>query len=207
MILILLGCGNITQAKQTTLDKNTWKQSTKERDYTEHYKEPDVKKFENINPSLPKFESFKIVFYILIIAVLIFLLVLLIRSNLFSFTKKSTTNRKINFDNFEDNLPEVDLNQLLQNALENSLFIIAIRIQFLMLIKDLDQKKLILWKKNKTNGDYLLEMQKSNYFPEFQQLTLIFEKIWYGEQSPNRNQYFSLAHFYENFRTKINSNE
>lgn len=203
---IMLPCASSNNQKTISIEKSIWKNNVKNKDYTETYKDKDYSSVP-IKPSLPKFESFKIVFYILIIIVLILFIILLLRSDILKLSNQKANKIKISLENFEDNLPDADLNDLLIDALKKELYILAVRIQFLMVIKELDKKQLIYWRKNKTNGDYLLEMRKTRLFGEFQHLTLIFEKIWYGEQMPNSMQYNALAVFYQRFKSKIESNE
>jgi hypothetical protein len=56
----------------------------------------------------------------------------------------------------------------------------VIRLSYLQLIRSLSEKGLIHWKREKTNRDYVAELQRSGLQTEFSRLTDIFEHYWYG---------------------------
>jgi hypothetical protein len=81
-----------------------------------------------------------------------------------------------------EDIKELEIDRLLKEALASGNFRLAIRIYFLGMLKKLDEDGVILWKKDKTNRDYLGELfSKSHYFEEIKTLTLAYEQVWYGE--------------------------
>ncbi|TNE54388.1 MAG: DUF4129 domain-containing protein [Bacteroidetes bacterium] len=89
---------------------------------------------------------------------------------------------EITVDNLETYLHETDLERFLREALEREDYTQAIRIYFLQVIKRLSQAGAIQWSQEKTNRDYLRDMRPDPDFQAFQQLTFLFERIWYGNQ-------------------------
>ncbi len=81
----------------------------------------------------------------------------------------------------EENIHEADLEDYIRQAIEQQDFALAIRLYYLAILKELSLKKLIHWKKDKTNKDYLREMRPSPLSGAFGEITAIFERIWYGE--------------------------
>ena len=57
----------------------------------------------------------------------------------------------------------------------------AVRLYYLSVLKELSVKNHIRWKRDKTNGAYLRELAGSPLFGTVQEVTLIFERVWYGK--------------------------
>ena len=81
-----------------------------------------------------------------------------------------------------EDIKELEIDRLLREALASANYRLTIRIYFLGLLKRLDEDGVIIWKKNKTNRDYLAELfSKAHYFEEIRSLTFAYEQVWYGE--------------------------
>jgi hypothetical protein len=97
-------------------------------------------------------------------------------------------NRKFNkpkptlvtLDNLEDHIHETDLERYIREALEQGNYNLAVRIYYLQIIKDLSLKNLIVWKRDKTNRDYCIEMGSNDLGNDFKRCTFMFELAWYG---------------------------
>jgi hypothetical protein len=87
----------------------------------------------------------------------------------------------ITLDNLEENLEQAELAPFLQRSLSQQDYQVAVRLYYLDALKQLSQRRMIFWRKNKTNRDYLREMLGQKEQPTFQELTLIFERVRYGE--------------------------
>lgn len=83
----------------------------------------------------------------------------------------------------EEKIHEVDLDDLLRQALEQGKWQIAIRISFLMIIKKLSQQRIIEWTKEKTNWEYYDELKEVELRDQFREMVIDFERTWYGEMS------------------------
>ncbi|MEO0779887.1 MAG: DUF4129 domain-containing protein, partial [Bacteroidota bacterium] len=60
---------------------------------------------------------------------------------------------------------------------------LAARLYYLAIIKELSLHEAIQWKRDKTNRDYLRELVGHPLRDEFRALTLVFERIWYGDRA------------------------
>ncbi len=176
IVLLVLYCFFTNPMSGETINKAEWEKVTDGVSYTETYKErdTDLKNKELTNLPSVNLSAFKIVIWGVIIVALLALLYLILRNVLgnidFDFNKKSY----ITFENFEDHIDEVDLNALLKKALDEKLYFIALRIQYLIVLQNLNENKLIVWKKDKTNGSYLSEMFGNSFYDDFSNLTYIF---------------------------------
>lgn len=128
------------------------------------------------------------VFKILGIVVLVGLLVLLIvkmagGGDLFGpkNTKLKPSVSQAELDKIEENLHEAELLDPIQRAIAAGDYALATRLYYLSVLKELSVRNHIRWKRDKTNGAYLRELAGSPRFSAVQEVTLIFERIWYGK--------------------------
>lgn len=92
-------------------------------------------------------------------------------------------------ETMSDRLMESELEGLTSKAIENEDFPLAIRIYYLMTIKALAQRNLLRWQPDKTNRDYLLELRRHPIRPLFGEVTLIYERIWYGDKALKKREF------------------
>ena len=189
------------------IDRVSWKNTIKKLDYTEPTKKKTVKK--NTTPVNFDFDLFdgwgnvaKYFFYAAVFFLLGFVIYFLYKK-IDRTSNKKLENKTIALENIEDELQESDLDKFLRQALENGDYKLAIRIFYLSILKLLSEKKLIEWKKNKANIAYLIEMKKYQHFETFGRLTLVFEKIWYGDTYINKEDYELLAIEFDAYQKTI----
>ncbi|MBK9014269.1 MAG: DUF4129 domain-containing protein [Saprospiraceae bacterium] len=84
-------------------------------------------------------------------------------------------------DKIEENLHEAELKDPIQRAIAAGDYPMAVRLYYLAVLKELSVKNHIRWKRDKTNGAYLRELAGSPLFGTVQEVTLIFERVWYGK--------------------------
>lgn len=104
-----------------------------------------------------------------------------------------------NLQQIEENLLKSDLEIALDKAIAEGDFKTAIRIYYLMIIKELSVKQWIKWKRDKTNGEYVREMRDRNEFDAFSRLTLMFETVWYGDTNIDKELFDRLSPDMERF--------
>ena len=59
------------------------------------------------------------------------------------------------------------------------------------------------WQINKTNYDYQLELAKTPHAQPFQQLTLLFDYVWYGEMGIDKTQFGEIRDNFVQFQRKV----
>jgi hypothetical protein len=127
---------------------------------------------------------FKVVFIIIVIIVIAFIVSNFLGAGIFTSPKNrkiKKSDASITIDNIEEHFHESDLDRFIREATEEGKYTLAIRLYYLAIIKELSLNRTILWKKDKTNKDYIREMRKTNMFQSFREVTSIFERVWYGE--------------------------
>jgi hypothetical protein len=142
---------------------------------------------------LPKRETWegqaRVILILLGIAALIALAFFLIRHGITR--KKSTEVLSVEEmeNHFETIIERGDSPQdMLQRQLDLSIksgdYRTGVRIVYLGLLAEMHHLKIILWKKDKTNSDYLKELNQHQQYASFSYLTSVFELVWYGNQQP-----------------------
>ena len=142
----------------TSIDRKAWKEEVDGLDYTDRREKPkpaEAKKQRRSFTFSPiDFTSFQQMIWILVfVAVFAILILLLLRAlgiNVFP-GKKKKDDLAVSIENFSDAVSETELERWLREALERSDYRLAIRIYYLMVIKELSDRKWITWKKDKTN--------------------------------------------------------
>ncbi len=92
----------------------------------------------------------------------------------------------------EENLLQADIDTMLAKHLSQNDYNGAFRLLFLQALKHLHYAKQIQWMREKTNGDYLKELNTFEGLPQFTTLLLNYEKAWYGTTAITKNDYLAL---------------
>jgi hypothetical protein len=149
-----------------------------------------------------------VIFYGLAIAIIGYILFLIIKNTSLKSSTKVTKNDDHDPSAPVEDIKELEIDRLLREAMSAGNYRLAIRICFLGLLKKLDEDGLILWKKNKTNRDYLTELFiKSRYFDEVKHLTLAYEEVWYGEHTFSRQTYEEIISSFKTIDQKLNADK
>ena len=176
-------------------DQHKWETLTKDIDYSKDKIEKPEKpsKRQRTTPEFAYlFKYFAIVCGIGLLAFLV--LRMATGGELFSprNRKLKPATSVIDLEAIEENLPEAELQDPLRKAVLAGDYALAVRLHYLAVLKKLSLNKHIKWKREKTNGEYLRELQGSPLFPGIMEATLIFERVWYGKATLNLEAYFAL---------------
>lgn len=200
--------------KPSNFSKSEWKtlkEKLKIKDYKpkkkKDKKKEDKKKSKKNN--LPDFYIpkewaliIKWLIFGLLLAALLFLVLRVLGIN--PFNRKIDKNRiHISLEELEDNLDTAAIDPHLYEAIKNRNYKLAIRLYYLMIIQKLALKEKIIWKKYKTNRHYLNELKSKEDFSIFKQLTLVYEKCWFGEGNITEEDYNVLNKDFVNFLQNI----
>jgi hypothetical protein len=174
----------VTKKEVASLNKTLKKPDTK---LTLVLKETKQSKLPSYSPfDFTKFLNF--LAYLLIGIVVIGLIVFIIKDLRLGSDKKAKVEE---LDNIQD-IASVNFDKMLEDALREGNYRLAVRIKFLMVIQAMQNKNLILWKPNKTNRAYVNEVSGSMYGNNFKAVVNIFDQVWYGNKEINAEQYNSI---------------
>lgn len=180
-----------------TIDQTTWDKASGNVDYSKDVPEPPKVRKPRNPISAPDFNfNFKnLDSFLLLLAII--LLIGLIGYGLYialdtpANQMLARDGTAITLENVEQYLHESDLERFLREALANQDYNQAVRLYYLKIIKNLSEQGAIDWAREKTNRDYLREMQNHVLAQPFRKATQTYEYIWYG------NQALSAWHFGE----------
>ena len=103
----------------------------------------------------------------------------------------------------DEDIHETDLDALLNQALNHKDYRLAIRYYYLSILKTLSNKKLIDYHKDKTNSEYLFEIENLTTKSEFSYLTYIYTYIWYGDFPIDEANFKIAENKYQSFKTSL----
>ena len=131
------------------------------------------------------------IIFIAFIVVMVGLLIYSIIKGENIFKKKEKISRTTSFDleEVETNLADSDLDQFILQAEKEGNYPLAIRLHYLAIIKALARKKIIRYKKNKTNHVYVTKVSTTPFGEEFRRATNAFERIWFGQNTFTQTDY------------------
>ena len=111
---------------------------------------------------------------------------------------KSTTKKIIHENDIEKNLIHVDFEKLIAQTLQEENYRLAVRYYYLWVLKSLSEKNIIDWHVDKTNTDYLYEIQAQGLKSDFQYLSYLYNHIWYGEFEMNKENFLYAQRLFKN---------
>lgn len=139
-----------------------------------------------------------------LLAVLLFLLIRLflkVKSN--KLITEDKAKNKVAFTEEEQIIKNEDINALINQAIAQGNYRLAVRYCYLQSLKYLTEKEMIDWQPQKTNTDYLAELSKSQLQKGFANITKIYDYVWYGEFNIDAAKFESLKLNFETLNQNI----
>lgn len=174
------------------IEKSDWNKAVEGLSYNEKLIEEEPVEATQTSAPINMGPVLQIIGFILIAALLIFVLFYFFGKGLFGNPKVESATQNIITD-LEERPMESDLERYLREALAAKNYRLAIRIYYLMMLKSLHEKSLITWKKDKTNMDYLIELRNHPQYDALSKNTLIYEFVWYGDKSITDQHYHEAS--------------
>ncbi|MEL7121066.1 MAG: hypothetical protein AAFO07_16555 [Bacteroidota bacterium] len=207
----------------TNFDEATWKELTNGVDFTEEAVKKKKKSTQNVpddeatfddyesSPSNPgiSFTQGSVLMRILLIILAIVVLLLLLRAllgNELGFRNKKIKKDKkefVSLEEIEENIEEADIFHYINQAKEAGNYSLAVRLYYLETLKQLSLSNTIKWKKDKTNLDYIREMNGSDLYESFRYITNIFENVWYGDRKLEKDSFVEIEKSFTTFLDSV----
>jgi len=119
--------------------------------------------------------------YILLVLLLFILIKFFINVNARSVLYAKKNHSTVALSEEEHIIKNEDIQELIKNALANSDYRLAIRYYYLYILQIMTQENIISWEHQKTNEDYIVEIEKTHIQTPFITLTRLYDYIWYGD--------------------------
>lgn len=149
--------------------------------------------------------ALKIFFYIVFGLVFIALIYQVLGGEIQSAFIGKNSNKDLSVSRGIEDIQSADLQKELDQAISAGNYALAVRYLYLMAIRDLDQKNLLDWKKDKTNHDYLRELSGTATYAPFDRLTYYYDYIEYGEFPVGKESFERVQSIYSEIREGIQS--
>lgn len=147
---------------------------------------------------------FDLLIYLLIIAAIVGAVLLVVKSNMQAvFTGKSVEVDKIGFEEFEEDIHEIDFDKLIREAIDQQDYRRAVRLYYLKALKEMSNLGLIAWKPEKTNLEYQDELRDSALHTPFRDVSYLYEYTWYGNFGVTKNMFGNISDRFRGFIGKL----
>lgn len=140
----------------------------------------------------------------ILIGILLFLLIkffLNVNSRALLYSKENEALVSLSED--EHIIKNEDIDQLIQKALRNKDYRLAIRYYYLFILKQLSENDLIEWEMQKTNDDYVNELRKEELKKPFGHITRLYDYIWYGDFPIDEVKYRRVENKFSSLRKTL----
>lgn len=104
----------------------------------------------------------------------------------------------------EEIIHSKNIDQLIQDALKNGQFRLAIRFYYLKLLQLMDEAGFIEYQFQKTNEDYSSEIRSEDLQLHFKKISRIYDYIWYGDFRITEEEFQLAQKSFEQLQTDLN---
>lgn len=116
---------------------------------------------------------------------------------------RSEKQISVDFDEMPSDIHALDFDSLVQSAVNEGEYRRAVRLLYLESLKTLSKRGWIDWQINKTNHDYQLELSNTRVAMPFDDLTLHYEYVWYGDFPIDGERYQRVEQVFRNFQKRL----
>ncbi|MGN6617212.1 MAG: hypothetical protein ACTHJ5_08530 [Ilyomonas sp.] len=169
------------------------------------YLKPDEQVFkQEQKASLITSPWIQLLIWMIIIGVFVYALVYFLLTNKISlFTTGNISVSSPGHNDGEDDIFHLPYNELLQQAAKEKNYRQAVRILYLQTLKMMSEKNIIKFQPDYTNLHYLSQLNKTNYFNEFLNITHHYEYAWYGKFFVSEDRFKKIRADFESIQQKI----
>ncbi|GAA4841540.1 DUF4129 domain-containing protein [Algivirga pacifica] len=216
VVLILLPFLGSAQSEGTIIreyiSRAAWEEKTVGKEYDFEVKKEEVEEEYDPADFGPFFRFFlqlapllKGALIVLFIGLLAFLLIKMIpvyQEN----KEQKVIDYEVEITDAEQLTHQLQLHKLeysLQQFLGTMAYRSAIRTYYLMVVKLLEENGHITWRKEKTNMDYIRELEGTALMEVFKTLTKAYENAWFGFILPTEEEFTVLSTSFDNFLQEI----
>ena len=132
---------------------------------------------------------FKLLPYLLLAILLGLIVWLFIRLNPGGSILEEPAQAKVYASKEEELIQSREIQKLIEEAVKNGQFRLAVRYHYLQNLQQLDQLNFISYQYQKTNEDYAAEISTENVRGKFLKVTRLYDFIWYGDFKVSEGDY------------------
>lgn len=133
-----------------------------------------------------------------------FLMIYLKNMNVGLFSKRNVLAKGNEEDTITEDIFAINYQKEIDIATMQGNYRQAVRLMYLRLLKNMSEKNIINYKQDKTNLDYLSDLNQTAYYKDFFHLTRNYEYSWYGQFEVNAIAYKRITGEFNQFERRIN---
>lgn len=145
----------------------------------------------------------KLIPYLLIIFLIFILIRFFLNANIRGMKNAEINKSTVGLSEEENIIKNENIDDLIQKALLNKDYRLAVRYYYLQILKLLSEKEVIAWELQKTNSDYLYEITQPELKIPFGTITRWYDYIWYGDFTIDENKYQKLAVTFDALKNRL----
>lgn len=142
--------------------------------------------------------------YVIAGLVLFLLLKFFLKVNSNAIISNASNKAVVTITEDEELIKNKDLSKLISQAIDNKNYRLAVRYYYLQLLKQLEEKEMIVWEQQKTNEDYNIEIREATLKLSFKKLTRLYDFIWYGSFEINEFEFTKVSSHFESVTKQLN---
>lgn len=184
-------------------DREAWEKYHYSKRFPDATPKPHIEPVEWSENTWSQLEFYGIAFSIILVILVIVFLWRMQKNRERGLRAISNRVEASSLEEAEENLPDLALNQLLQEVLAQEDYRSALRVRFLMLLQALIDAQWIEWARFKTNFAYAQSLKNTTIRRGFILLIQQFDAIWYGHQMPDQATYLKIDQAIEQLLLQI----
>jgi hypothetical protein len=145
----------------------------------------------------------RVLYYLLLAAAVGFAVLRLMRMEGRALFTRASRPPGVLFDEREADLDPAEVDRRIEAAVAGKDYRQAGRLVYLKALNTLAAQGLVGWQPDKTNHAYLEELRPSKLLPGFEELTHLFEYIWYGHFPAEEAMFLRMKAAFERFEQQL----
>jgi ABC-type dipeptide/oligopeptide/nickel transport system permease component len=141
--------------------------------------------------------------YFILLLILGFVIWLFYKLNPGATFFKSKEKPGVFFSEEEEIIKSKNIKKLIEKALENKDYRLAVRYYYLFILKKLTDAELINYEFDKTNSDYFAEITSENINSGFRKVTTLYDYIWYGSFAVTEEDFLKAQKTFTSLENQI----
>ena len=147
--------------------------------------------------------SFSTLLWALIIGVFLAVVIYyMAESGLFRRRIKIKGDQGQDLEEMPEDIFAINYQKEIDKAVTGGDFRLAVRLQYLRLLKHMTGKNIIRYQQDKTNMDYLMQLHNTAYYHDFFRITQHYEYSWYGRFAVSQEAYRLITRDVEQFENR-----
>lgn len=141
--------------------------------------------------------------YLIVIGILIFISWLFYKLNPGATFFRSKEKPELFFSEEEEIIRNKDISQLMEQALADKEYRLAVRYYYLLILQKLTEAEIISYESDKTNSEYISEITSEALKSGFTKATNLYDHVWYGNFEVTEADFMKARPVFSSLKNQI----